>query len=50
MTGVSRVRLEFLVRPEVGEKTMEYLSLPDFRRRAVAACMEAVQVPASAES
>jgi hypothetical protein len=45
LTGVSIVRIEFLVKPEVGEKIMEYFSLPQFRRRAVAACMETVQVP-----
>ncbi len=46
-TGVSLVRIEFLVKPEVGDKIMEYHSDPGFRRRAVAACMETVQVPAS---
>lgn len=48
-TGASVVRIEFLVRPEVGEKIMYYLSSPEFRRRAVAACMESVQVPAGEE-
>ena len=37
------------MRPEVADKIMEYLTLPEFRRRAVAACMETVQVPASGE-
>jgi hypothetical protein len=35
------------VQPEVADKIMEYLTLPEFRRRAVAACMETVRVPAS---
>ncbi len=46
-TGVSLVRIEFLMKPEVWDKIMEHLSDPDFRRRTVAACMETVQVPAS---
>jgi hypothetical protein len=49
LTGISRVRLEFIVRPEVADKIMDYLTLPEFRRRAVAACVEVVQVPASDE-
>jgi hypothetical protein len=49
MTGVSLVRIEFLVQPEVGDKIMQYLSRPELRRRAVAGCMETVQVPAAEE-
>jgi Nitrogen regulatory protein P-II len=49
LTGVSSVRIEFLVRPEVADKIMQYIDLPQFRLRAVAASMETVQVPASEE-
>jgi hypothetical protein len=43
-TDCALVRLEFLVKPEVGEKIMQHLSQPQYWRRAVAACMEEVSV------
>lgn len=45
--GHERARIELLVQPEVAEKILTYLSRPEFNRRAVAACMETVQVPKS---
>ncbi|WP_435005685.1 P-II family nitrogen regulator [Tundrisphaera lichenicola] len=42
--GAARVRIEVLCRPEVGEKILDYLSGENFQRRAVAACMEHVEV------
>lgn len=46
-TGRSRVRIETLVKPEVGDKIMEYLSREEFKRRAVALCMESVEEPSN---
>jgi Nitrogen regulatory protein P-II len=46
-TGATLVRLEFLVQPAVGEKILQYLDCPEFRRRAIAACMEEVSVVGS---
>ncbi len=39
-----RVRIEILVQPLVGDRIMEYMSGNQFKRLAVAACMESVQV------
>ena len=42
-------RITFLMQPEISDKIMQYHSLPEFRRRSVAACMESVQVPQAEE-
>jgi hypothetical protein len=47
MSGISRVRIETLVQPDVGEKIMEYLSRDEFKRRSVTACIETVGVTAA---
>jgi hypothetical protein len=44
-TGISRVRIETLVQPAVAEKIMHYLARDEFKRRAVAACVESVEAP-----
>lgn len=42
--GISRVRIEVLAQPPVAEAILEWVGHPQFRRRAVAACMETVDV------
>ena len=42
--GATRVRIELIVSPEVGEKLIGYLAHSEFRLRAVLACIETVQV------
>jgi hypothetical protein len=43
-SNVNRVRIELMVRPKVAEEILRWLSGPMFARRAVAACMETVEV------
>lgn len=45
--GHERVRIELLVQPAVAEKILTYVSRPEFKRRAIAATLETVHVPAS---
>jgi hypothetical protein len=40
----NRTRIELLARPETADRIMQYLSGPNFRNRAVAACVETVEV------
>jgi hypothetical protein len=47
LTGISRVRIEALVQPAVADKIIAYLGRDEFKRRAVAACVETVQVAAN---
>ena len=42
-TGISRVRIETLVQAAVGDKIMQYLARDEFKRRAMAACMDVVE-------
>jgi hypothetical protein len=44
-SGHARVRIELLVQTSTAEQIMAYLSRPEFKRRAIAACVETVQVP-----
>lgn len=46
-TGVSRVRIDLLVAPAVADQIMTYLTRDEFKRRAVAACVETVEVAVS---
>jgi hypothetical protein len=46
-TAITQVRIELLVQPAVAEKILEYLTAGHFQSRAVAACVETVQVAAS---
>lgn len=44
---VTRIRIELLVQPEVGQKILAYVDSPALKSHPVAACMESVQVVAS---
>ena len=44
MTGISRVRIEVFVQPEVAQKIMDYLYSEDLRHYALVACVETVEV------
>ena len=43
----NRVRIELLVQPEVAEKILTFLQAAHFKKQAVAACVETVQVAAA---
>ena len=45
-TGLSRVRLEMIVQPAVGNAILDYLHGPEFENYAVTTCLENVQVSA----
>jgi hypothetical protein len=42
--GLSRVRIEMIVQPPVGEAIVKYLHRPEFDNQAVTVCLENVQV------
>jgi nitrogen regulatory protein PII len=43
-TGISRVRIEVLVQPDVAKNIMDYLYSEDLRHYALVACVETVEV------
>ena len=48
-SGVSRVRIEMIVQPAVGQAILDYLARPEFENYAVTTCLESVQVSAKDE-
>ena len=45
-TGLSRVRIEMIVQPAVGQAILDYLHCPELDNYGVTACLEKVQVSA----
>ena len=45
-SGHERIRIEVLANVDLADSIMHYLSRPEFKRRAIAACMDTVQVVA----
>jgi nitrogen regulatory protein P-II 2 len=43
----TRVRIETIVKPEVADAIMNFLSQPDFSHQPITACVETVEVPSS---
>ncbi|HEU5116566.1 MAG TPA: hypothetical protein VFT74_07810 [Isosphaeraceae bacterium] len=48
-SNVNRVRIELIVQPPIAEQILQWIASPMFSRRAVAACMETVEVVKSEE-
>lgn len=46
-SGATRVRIETIVPPSVGEEIMKFLGQPQFEHQPFMACVETVQVGAS---